>query len=205
LIGGLVGHHSGKGYTESDAEDLANDARVVLPDAYRGRANAANQQSAVRLKEIGPRMQLSLTKIEVGLCDGEVLYQRNTTASLEPTKRVKTHRKKTSAPKDDAAAESHDNAAPAKKAKKAPAEEQLRKRAKDQAAARKKAVQHMLPDNVPASRFAPPSTSARPRKKAKDDGSKAAKDEPSAGAGAGGAKRPRDASKSPATKRRRSK
>ena len=30
--------------------------------------------SAIRLVELGPRLTLSLLKIEEGLCDGEVLY-----------------------------------------------------------------------------------------------------------------------------------
>jgi ribosome biogenesis protein SSF1/2 len=53
----------------SDAEDV-----VDLPQNYIGRHNKKNDQRAIVLTEIGPRMELKLLKIESGFCGGEVLY-----------------------------------------------------------------------------------------------------------------------------------
>ena len=60
---------------ESEAEDIADPKNAVeLPQSYVGRGNEANTQRAVRLREIGPRMELRLVKIEEGLNGSEVLY-----------------------------------------------------------------------------------------------------------------------------------
>ncbi|KAI3627770.1 hypothetical protein GLX27_000550 [Malassezia furfur] len=60
---------------ESEAEDIADPRNAVeLPQSYVGRGNDANTQRAVRLREIGPRMELRLVKIEEGLNGSEVLY-----------------------------------------------------------------------------------------------------------------------------------
>ncbi|PKI84721.1 hypothetical protein MVES1_001407 [Malassezia vespertilionis] len=60
---------------ESEAEDMADPKNAVeLSQNYLGRSNAANTQRAVRLREIGPRMELRLVKIEEGLNGSEVLY-----------------------------------------------------------------------------------------------------------------------------------
>eukprot|EP00045_Choanoeca_perplexa_P001824 m.21919 g.21919 ORF g.21919 m.21919 type:complete len:478 (-) comp11180_c0_seq2:70-1503(-) len=54
---------------ESDGEAMAE--QVELPAAMQ---KANSSQSAVRLTELGPRMNLSLLKIEDGLAEGKVLY-----------------------------------------------------------------------------------------------------------------------------------
>ncbi|WFC98334.1 hypothetical protein MYAM1_001060 [Malassezia yamatoensis] len=60
---------------ESETEDIADPRNAVeLPQSYVGRGNDANTQRAVRLHEIGPRMELRLMKIEEGLNGSEVLY-----------------------------------------------------------------------------------------------------------------------------------
>ena len=60
---------------ESEAEDMADPRmKVELSHDYVGRGNLANAQRAVRLREIGPRMELRLIKIEEGMNGGEVLY-----------------------------------------------------------------------------------------------------------------------------------
>lgn len=64
----------GDGY-ESDASDLEGSGnKVELPQTVAGAGNTERKQSAVRLTELGPRMELSLLKIEEGFCEGEVLY-----------------------------------------------------------------------------------------------------------------------------------
>lgn len=57
--------------SESEADDEA--ATVNLPSDL-GRLNQASTKSAVKLKEIGPRMTLQLVKIEEGLCSGGVIF-----------------------------------------------------------------------------------------------------------------------------------
>ncbi|KAN0061224.1 rRNA-binding ribosome biosynthesis protein [Thecaphora frezii] len=60
---------------ESEAEDMADPKmKVELHDDYVGRGNVASSQRAVRLREIGPRMELKLIKVVEGLNEGEVLY-----------------------------------------------------------------------------------------------------------------------------------
>lgn len=60
---------------ESDMEDMADERnKVNLPMDYLGRGNQKESQRAVKLKEIGPRMELRLVKVEDGIGGGEVLY-----------------------------------------------------------------------------------------------------------------------------------
>ena len=71
----LGGEDTDTSEAESEAEDMADPQNAVeLSQNYIGRGNAANSQRAVRLREIGPRMELRLVKIEEGLNGGEVLY-----------------------------------------------------------------------------------------------------------------------------------
>ncbi|KAJ1553566.1 hypothetical protein HK096_007340 [Nowakowskiella sp. JEL0078] len=59
--------------SESDVED-AEESIVNLSQKYVGRGNSASETRAVRLIELGPRMQLKLMKIQNGMCAGEVVY-----------------------------------------------------------------------------------------------------------------------------------
>ena len=61
--------------SESDVED-GPDSVVTLAQNYPGRNNRKNDQRAVRLQELGPRLTLDLIKVENGLCGGEVLYHK---------------------------------------------------------------------------------------------------------------------------------
>ena len=58
--------------TESDVEDGA-EVRVDVPQSKK--KQKAVHQMAVRLKELGPRMQMKLMKIQAGFCDGDILYR----------------------------------------------------------------------------------------------------------------------------------
>lgn len=44
-----------------------------------GKGNIVNEQSAIRLTELGPRFTMNLLKIEEGMCDGAVIFHRNIT------------------------------------------------------------------------------------------------------------------------------
>ncbi|KAL1923808.1 uncharacterized protein VTP21DRAFT_8788 [Calcarisporiella thermophila] len=59
--------------SESDVED-AGESNVVLPQHFPGRNNRQSEQRAIRLVELGPRMELKLLKIQAGLCEGEILH-----------------------------------------------------------------------------------------------------------------------------------
>lgn len=62
--------------SESEAEDNDPDNKIALPQAISSRGNMANQTSAIRLTELGPRMNLELIKIEEEICSGEILYHK---------------------------------------------------------------------------------------------------------------------------------
>merc|ERR1711997_135943 len=74
-------------------------SRVTLPQGLSSRGNMSSEQSSVRLVELGPRMTMSLVKIEEGMHDGEVLYhkfveKRETEKAREKRKKEKENRKK---------------------------------------------------------------------------------------------------------------
>lgn len=80
--------------SESDIEDGATisgpnaaDNVVTLGQTYVGRGNKVDEaQRAIRLSEIGPRMTLSLLKIQQGFCAGDEVYLKTsleTSASTE--------------------------------------------------------------------------------------------------------------------------
>jgi ribosome biogenesis protein SSF1/2 len=58
--------------SDSEGEDAVA-ARVDLTQDYN-RVAKAESRSRVILQEIGPRMELELTKVEEGMCEGRVLY-----------------------------------------------------------------------------------------------------------------------------------
>lgn len=65
----------GEGY-ESDGSDVETANKVMLAQTVRGSGTTAGSQSAVRLVELGPRLQLQLLKIQDGFNDGEVLFHK---------------------------------------------------------------------------------------------------------------------------------
>ncbi|KAG2230048.1 hypothetical protein INT48_005251 [Thamnidium elegans] len=80
--------------SESDIED-GPESTVTLSQDYPGRNNRRNEQRAVRLHELGPRMTLELTKVENGMCGGEVLYHRYITKSQKEIAASERKRQKT--------------------------------------------------------------------------------------------------------------
>ncbi|KAJ1801552.1 rRNA-binding ribosome biosynthesis protein [Coemansia sp. RSA 2399] len=77
--------------SESDMED-GPDTAVTLAQDYVGRGNRKDEQRAVRLLELGPRMELKLMKVEGGLCQGDILfhsYLHKSKAEIE--KQVRVH------------------------------------------------------------------------------------------------------------------
>lgn len=79
--------------SETDASEAESDSNAVeLPDDYVGRGNKKGSRKAVRLVEIGPRMELRLVKIVEGLVgskkgEGEtVFHEFGTSAPIDANK-----------------------------------------------------------------------------------------------------------------------
>ena len=85
---------------ETDDEDKAE-----LPQDYVGRNAKKDQKVSIKLHEIGPRLTLSLLKVEEGLCEGATLYHalvqkteeeaEETAARIEAKAKLKAERKAT--------------------------------------------------------------------------------------------------------------
>lgn len=84
----VLGNGAGIG-SASDSEVDDEASHVTLPDSFRGRGNRKAEKSAVRLTEIGPRLTLSLTKVERGICEGDVLYHAYKTKTPEESAKAK--------------------------------------------------------------------------------------------------------------------
>ncbi|KAH9360595.1 hypothetical protein HPB48_008655 [Haemaphysalis longicornis] len=80
------------GLSESEAELDGASNQVLLPQKIASRGNALNQQSAIRMVELGPRMKLKLVKIEEGLMTGEVMYHAFVQRSPEEIKALRARR-----------------------------------------------------------------------------------------------------------------
>lgn len=81
--------------SEADEDEEAG-GRIVqsLPGGIRSRGNLASQKSAVRLVELGPRLSLTLVKVEDGLLDGEVLYHKLVSKTDEEKRVIRETREK---------------------------------------------------------------------------------------------------------------
>ena len=78
------------GAMTSDSEgEVGEEAQVELGDRFVGRGNVRGQRSGVRLKEVGPRLTLSLLKAEDDFCGGRVLYHHYLSKSEEEVAELK--------------------------------------------------------------------------------------------------------------------
>lgn len=77
--------------SESEYEDDETN-QVVLPQTLKSRGNVANNKSAVRLHEIGPRLTIELIKVQNELFDGEVLYHSRIVKTEEEIAELKRTR-----------------------------------------------------------------------------------------------------------------
>lgn len=87
----ILGNGAGVG-SASDSEVDDEASHVTLPDSFRGRGNHKAEKSAVRLTEIGPRLNLKLTKVEREICEGDVLYHAYVTKTPEESAKAKAKR-----------------------------------------------------------------------------------------------------------------
>lgn len=78
--------------SDSEVEDDPN-SKVILPQDLRGRGSTkAGSQSAIRMKEVGPRLHLQLMKIEEGVAEGEVLYHQYIQKTEEEKRLIRERR-----------------------------------------------------------------------------------------------------------------
>ncbi|KAM7305672.1 putative protein Peter pan [Ixodes scapularis] len=80
------------GASESEAELEGTSNQVLLPQRIASRGNALNQQSSVRVVELGPRLTLKLVKVEEGLMGGEVMFHAFVKRSPEEVERLRERR-----------------------------------------------------------------------------------------------------------------
>ncbi|EGF77970.1 hypothetical protein BATDEDRAFT_20539 [Batrachochytrium dendrobatidis JAM81] len=73
--------------TESDVED-ATESTVTLPDNYQPKDSIKTSQRAIKLIELGPRMELELVKIQGGLCAGEIIHHSFVKKTSEEIKKL---------------------------------------------------------------------------------------------------------------------
>ncbi|KAH9816853.1 Brix domain-containing protein [Melampsora americana] len=59
---------------EDESENEIHENKIELPQHYLGKGNLKNSKKAIKLKELGPRLELGLVKIEQGLGNGDVLF-----------------------------------------------------------------------------------------------------------------------------------
>ena len=61
----------------------------MVPDNVNFKSAKEGEQSCVKLTEIGPRLDLSLAKIEDGICAGEVLYHDTVVKAPEEVEKMR--------------------------------------------------------------------------------------------------------------------
>ncbi|KAG9288195.1 hypothetical protein G9A89_020501 [Geosiphon pyriformis] len=79
--------------SESEAEN-GIDSKVTLPQDFVGRNNKKLDQRAIKLTELGPKLELQLIKVQSGLCDGEVLFHEFVHKTPEQTKEMQHERER---------------------------------------------------------------------------------------------------------------
>ena len=84
--------------SDSEAEDDPRHT-VELPDSYMGQRKS--QKSALKLVELGPRLSLSLVKVEKGLGQGDVLFHAHVQKSPEEVAAIKAKKEKEAALKEE--------------------------------------------------------------------------------------------------------
>lgn len=78
--------------SDSEVEDTP-ETRITLSQNFAGRGNKATHKSAIRLKELGPRLTLKLLKIESEINGGRVLYHALKTKTKEEEEALKKRKK----------------------------------------------------------------------------------------------------------------
>ena len=96
--GGATSVASDAAPSDSEAEDDPRHT-VELPDSFMGQRKS--QKSALKLVEIGPRLTMSLIKVEKGLGQGDVLYHAHVHKSAEEVAAIKAKKAQEAALKDE--------------------------------------------------------------------------------------------------------
>ncbi|CAG8457693.1 1271_t:CDS:2 [Dentiscutata erythropus] len=77
--------------SESEVESGV-EATVTLAQELIGSDSRKSDKRVIKLREIGPRMELLLVKIQAGLCDGEILYHEFVHKTPEEIKKIQNER-----------------------------------------------------------------------------------------------------------------
>ncbi|KAL7576311.1 hypothetical protein ACA910_018131 [Epithemia clementina (nom. ined.)] len=126
--------------SDSEAEDDPRHT-IELPDSYMG--HRKSQKSALKLVEIGPRLTLTLMKVEKGLGQGDVLYHAHVQKSAEEVAALKAKKDKEAALKEERRETQNMNVE--KKRKAAEEKREAKKRRKEQ---RQDAIMERLRNGV---------------------------------------------------------
>eukprot|EP00461_Guttulinopsis_vulgaris_P002089 UN02090 len=96
--------------TMSDSEaEFGDDVRVTLAQEVHGRGNVQKGTSALKLKELGPRMTLELYKIEDGFCEGHVIYNRYVNKTPEELEELEGRKQQEAALKEQRRKQQEEN------------------------------------------------------------------------------------------------
>ncbi|XP_059144085.1 suppressor of SWI4 1 homolog [Physella acuta] len=94
-----LGHHEDiadlfmeKGMSDSEGEQDGPHNQVTVTQNVKGRGVTRNAVNAIRVKEIGPRLNLTLIKIEEDFEDGDVLYHLLVVKTPEELEAIKAMR-----------------------------------------------------------------------------------------------------------------
>ena len=92
------------GFSSDSGGETDDEEKAELPQDYVGRHARKSQKVSIKLVEIGPRISMSLLKVEEGLCDGATLFHalvhktddeaQETAARLEARKQLKEERRR---------------------------------------------------------------------------------------------------------------
>ena len=106
----------GGGYSSDSGAETDDEERVQLPQDFVGRGTTRGQQVGIKLHEMGPRLRLSLVKVEEGLCDGAVLYHAHVAKTEEEAAAVAARREERARLKEERKEAQKANVAAKKKA-----------------------------------------------------------------------------------------
>ncbi len=106
------------GVLTSDSEGEEDEtSRVTLPQGISARGNLPQEQSSIRLVELGPRLSMKLIKIEEGLFDGDVLFHSLVSKTDEEKKAIRLAREKAKKEKEKRRKEQEGNVQKKERAK----------------------------------------------------------------------------------------
>jgi ribosome biogenesis protein SSF1/2 len=81
---------SDSGVDDPEAHHVDYNKTMESRNAHKNKKDPLAAKSAVRLKELGPRLTFQMTKMEAGIFSGEVLYNRHVTKTKQEVGKMKS-------------------------------------------------------------------------------------------------------------------